>query len=116
MESKLLTKYTEFQQNTSQQEWDINYLGLGLGGEIGELLNEIKKIKRDDNDILTPTRKDKIEKEMGDILWYFVGISNLLNIPIEKIFTSNMEKLENKKEEFIFASNDDLLNLGSPWG
>lgn len=93
MTSNIITKYSEFQQSSSKQDWDINYLAIGLGGEVGELLNEIKKIKRDDNDILTRSRKKKIEKEMGDILWYFFGISNLVNLPVEQILSTNMEKL-----------------------
>ena len=29
---------------------------------------------------------------MGDLLWYFVGISNKLNISLEDLLKTNMEK------------------------
>jgi NTP pyrophosphatase (non-canonical NTP hydrolase) len=87
-----LNEYVKFQKKTSKEDWDLNYLAIGLGGEMGEILNEIKKIKRDDGGELTNMRKKNIEKEMGDLMWYFVGISNKLNISLEELLKTNMDK------------------------
>ena len=66
---------------------------LGLSGEVGEIANEIKKIERDDNNIITDIRKNNIISELGDVMWYFICICNKLNIPIENILNKNIQKL-----------------------
>lgn len=68
-------------------------MALGLGGEVGEVLNEIKKIERDDNNIITPERKQKIILELGDTMWYLQGICNRLECSTETILQANMTKL-----------------------
>ena len=76
----LLTKYKEIQTKSEvKNNFDLKYMGLGLGGEVGEILNEIKKLERDDNNTLTEERRKKIILEMGDMMWYFQGICNRLN-------------------------------------
>ena len=90
----ILEKYCKFQQNTEKKNnFDIKYMALGLGGEVGELLNEIKKLERDDNNIITTQRKEKILLEMGDILWYLQGLGRRFNISIETMLNSNIDKL-----------------------
>jgi NTP pyrophosphatase (non-canonical NTP hydrolase) len=89
----MLKKYSDFQKKTQYEKFDILYMGLGLCGETGELANDIKKIKRDDKNIITKKRKEKIIYEMGDIMWYYFGICNLLDISIEEILEKNIQKL-----------------------
>ena len=100
MQQNIITKYTEFQQESSQQDWDIDYLSIGLAGEVGELLNEIKKSKRDDNNTLTETRINNIEKELGDILWYYIGITRKLGLNLNNIMETNIIKLQNNTNIF----------------
>ena len=45
---------------------DFFYTALALAGEVGELLNKIKKIARDNIQI----EREEIISELGDILWY----------------------------------------------
>ena len=71
-------------------------MAIGLAGEVGEVLNEIKKLERDDGNIVTSERKSKIIEEMGDTMWYFNGILNRLNISFEDILHRNINKLNNK--------------------
>ena len=90
----LLKHYSVFQHNTEKKNnFDIKYMALGLGGEVGELLNEIKKLERDDNNIVTTNRKEKILLEMGDILWYLQGLGRRFDISIETMLNSNIDKL-----------------------
>ena len=89
-------KYQEFQKSTEKQEFDLKYMAIGLAGEVGEVLNEIKKLERDDGNIVTSERKSKIIEEMGDTMWYFNGILNRLNISFEDILHRNINKLNNK--------------------
>lgn len=53
---------------------DKRYPLLGLIGETGEVAEKIKKIMRDDNHIITEEKKQAINKELGDVLWYLANI------------------------------------------
>lgn len=46
------------------------YCALGLIGEAGEIANQVKKIWRDDDGVLTEDRRNKLRDEAGDVLWY----------------------------------------------
>ena len=59
MKKNLINKYHYIQNSTEQKDFSIQYMALGLGGEVGEVQNEIKKLQRDDNNILTNQRKKK---------------------------------------------------------
>ena len=87
-------EYQSFQKKTQKKDFDLKYLALGLGGEVGEVQNEIKKLERDDNNILTQQRKSKIIEEMGDVMWYFSGILNRLDTTIDNVLENNMNKLK----------------------
>jgi len=91
----MITKYSEFQKKTSKKDFSLQYLTLGLVGEVGEVANEIKKLERDDNNVLTPDRENKIILELGDTMWYFFGICNKLNININNILDKNIKKINN---------------------
>ena len=92
----ILKKYELFQKSTEKREFDIKYFALGIGGEVGEVQNEIKKLERDDDNILTKERKDKIIKELGDVMWYITGLCRKIDCDIETILEKNIEKLSNK--------------------
>jgi len=93
-----IDKYAIFQKNTEKNKnFNLQYMAIGLGGEVGEVLNEIKKYERDDNNILSTIRRKKIINEMGDVLWYFQGLCNRLNISILDVMENNIEKIENRK-------------------
>ena len=47
-----------------------DYLALGLIGETGEVAEHVKKYLRDDEGFLTEDRRQKLIKELGDVLWY----------------------------------------------
>jgi hypothetical protein len=46
------------------------YTLLGLCGETGELMNQLKKVIRDDGAVLTVERLGKLIDELGDVCWY----------------------------------------------
>ena len=93
MSNNLLQEYKDFQRKTQIKEFDIKYMALGLGGEVGEVQNEIKKLERDDNNILTDIRRNKIITEMGEVMWYLTGICNELNCSLEDVLNNNISKL-----------------------
>jgi len=61
----------------------------GLGGESGEVVDELKKI--------TMHRKEidvtKMIDEMGDVLWYYVLLMNTLGVDFDQIMEYNTKKL-----------------------
>ena len=92
----------EFVKNQEESEvksnFDLKYMGLGIGGEVGEILNEIKKIERDDDNKITTQRKQKLILELGDVMWYLQGICKRLNVTIEEVLQANITKLKNRNK------------------
>ena len=88
-----MNEYMKFQKSTEIKELDLKYMALGLGGEVGEVLNEIKKLERDDNNIMTSERKIKIIEEMGDVLWYMSAMCNRLDTNFDELIKHNKNKL-----------------------
>jgi len=70
---------------------DLNWQALGLVSEAGEFGNKIKKLK-----YLSTIDRDALSDELGDILWHFSQCCELLNLDIDKILKSSIEKTINK--------------------
>jgi NTP pyrophosphatase (non-canonical NTP hydrolase) len=80
----------------------FEYPVIGLAGEVGELCNQVKKIIRDDGDLLTAlqsSRKAKIQDEIGDILWYVAECCTKFELDMEAIAEGNLEKLAKRASE-----------------
>ena len=88
-----LKKFSIVQKNSEISNFDLKYMAIGLAGEMGEILNEIKKLERDDNNLLNNNRRNKIITEMGDMMWYFEGICRRLNCTIEEVIENNIQKI-----------------------
>jgi NTP pyrophosphatase (non-canonical NTP hydrolase) len=78
----------------------LHYATLGLVGEGGEIANQVKKIKRDDQGVMTDERRMKIVDELGDVLWYAQAIADELMIPggLETIAQLNTQKLAKRAD------------------
>lgn len=63
--------------------------GLGIAGEAGEVADEIKKYAYQGHDL----DKEKLKKELGDVLWYVALTASALSIPLSEIATGNIDKL-----------------------
>lgn len=70
----------------------ITMAALGLAGETGELVDEIKKIVFHKKEY----SRDKIIKEMGDVLWYLAELASAYDIPFEDVATTNIRKLQER--------------------
>lgn len=70
---------------------------LGLNGETGEVSEKFKKIIRDKGGIISEEDKIEIKKELGDVLWYLALISDYMDISLEDVAKSNIEKLASRK-------------------
>lgn len=86
---------------------DCVYPIIGLCGEAGEVANKVKKIFRDDNMILTDSRKEEINHELGDLLWYVAQLATDLGIKLEDVAQSNLEKLNIRMENGKISGDGD---------
>ncbi|MSN26315.1 MAG: nucleotide pyrophosphohydrolase [Geobacter sp.] len=74
---------------------ELEHLLVCLFGEIGELANIVKKIRR--GDFPYSEKSDEVSEEVIDALIYIIKISNYLNIDLEDGF---LRKLAINKERF----------------
>ena len=102
----------EYQEKTSETaiyptEHALWYLGLGLAGEAGEVANNIKKILRDHDGILTEDIRRTLFDELGDCLWYVSELCNWLGYSLEDVLENNIGKLQSRKERGVLSGNGD---------
>ena len=83
------------------------YPMLGLAGEAGEVANKVKKIFRDDGGVIKEERKEEIKKELGDLLWYIAQLATELDMPLDGIASSNIEKLSARLENNTIIGDGD---------
>lgn len=88
-------------------ERGLEYVSLGLCGEAGSVGNQVKKIFRDDNGVLTPARKVAIRRQAGDSLWYLSQICQELGITLEELAAENLAKLSDRKDRGVIHGDGD---------
>lgn len=91
-------------QNTPES---FRYLVYGITGEAGELAEHFKHALRDEQDTLTKERKDKIIKELGDILWYITNLGIELGINLEDIAKNNLNKIQDRLQKGTLKGEGD---------
>lgn len=88
-----LTEYQISAHVTSNQalnhEQGLAMASMGLAGETGEVVDELKKILYHGK----PLDLDKLAKEIGDVLWYVAELCTRLHIKLEGVAQLNLEKL-----------------------
>lgn len=67
----------------------LGWNALGLAGEAGEVADEIKKIIGHGHNL----NKDKLKKELGDVLWYVAALCNDLGLSMGDVAQANIDKL-----------------------
>lgn len=91
-----IKKYQEETKRTlnhqSSDKDRLGELGMGLSGEVGELVNIIKKKIYHQHNI---DLKD-IKEEIGDILWYLSNIANEYKIDLTEVMQENIDKLQKR--------------------
>lgn len=89
------------------EEHRILFLTLGLTGEAGEVANQVKKVYRDDNGVVSPERREKIIKELGDVLWYMATLCVDLNITMGEIASRNIDMLADREKRGTLGGDGD---------
>jgi NTP pyrophosphatase (non-canonical NTP hydrolase) len=80
------------------EKLNLATLGLGIAGEAGEVADIIKKIVGHGHPLDVPT-KDKLNKELGDVLWYVATLCYALNLQMEDVAEANIYKLRTRYPE-----------------
>ena len=75
---------------------------LGLVGEAGEVAEKIKKVIRDGN-----TDLSVIQKELGDVIFYWYAMHGALKLDPEETIKMNMEKLTSRNERGVIQGSGD---------
>ena len=75
---------------------------LGLTGEAFEVSEKIKKLFRDNR-----IDDDAVLKELGDVLFYTVALSNIFGGSLIKIIELNMEKLNARVKNGTLQGSGD---------
>lgn len=70
---------------------------LGLIGEIGEVIEHVKKDRRP-GERRKPLTKEKLIDESGDVLWYFTRFLSENGITLSEVMEYNIKKLEKRHD------------------
>lgn len=65
---------------------------MGLNGESGEVIDAVKKHMFQGHAL----DKDKIIKELGDVMWYVAEVCSSLDISLDEVLEKNIEKLQKR--------------------
>lgn len=74
----------------------LQYAGLGLVGEAGEVAGAIKKVIRDNNGELDDERAAAIADELGDVLWYVARVADAIGITLATVADLNLQKVQHR--------------------
>jgi NTP pyrophosphatase (non-canonical NTP hydrolase) len=92
VESKILTEGTDrLAENT-----------LGLVGEAGEVAEKVKKRFRDGK-----LDRQAIQKELGDVFFYWMSLHNLLGLCPDHTIDVNVAKLTDREERGVLRGSGD---------
>ena len=82
------------------------YAAMGLAGEVGELLNKMKKVLRGD---YGEGGLDKaiVEDELGDVLWYMTALADEYGLSLEDVARRNLMKLKDRQERDVIKGSGD---------
>jgi len=106
-----MNEYQNLASRTAQFETDkfnpLIYTVLGLAGETGEVVEKVKKILRNDDAEVSEEKREELKKELGDVLWYLSQCSRVLGFDLEDVAQANINKLADRKERGVIASEGD---------
>jgi len=74
------------------KDWEGTDWGCAIAGEVGELCNAIKKLKRGDGNI------EKVRKELGDVLTYADLLANYFGFDLEKVIIDRFNYVSDRRK------------------
>jgi NTP pyrophosphatase (non-canonical NTP hydrolase) len=104
MEGKEYQKLAMKTLNPSLTKKDMLVNGvMGLNGESGEVIDIVKKHMFQGHEL----DKDKIKKELGDVMWYVAEVCEALDLSLDEVMEGNIEKLA-KRFKDGFTVNESI--------
>ncbi len=66
-----------------------------------------KKAIRDDAGAITDERRAALGKELGDVLWYLAQLASELELDLDEIARTNLEKLLSRQRRGVLSGSGD---------
>lgn len=85
----------------------VIYTVIGMANEAGEALGVVKKMMRDDGNVLTEEKRKKLIDETSDVVWYIARVCTELGITMEELFKINHDKLEDRLARNVIQGSGD---------
>ena len=100
--------YKEFTRTTAQypKEVEMEYLMIGLANEVGEVLGKFKKHLRGDKMVVQDVN-DALVAELGDVMWYFARILDVLGVSFYEVMVNNISKLHSRQARDVIKGDGD---------
>jgi NTP pyrophosphatase (non-canonical NTP hydrolase) len=92
----------------------ITLPALGLVGEIGSLLSEVKKKQRDSAAYVS--YESAVLEEFGDTLWYLATVARIVDVPLASLFLGQIDSVSSTGEKLAFSAlqPQHVLKLNTP--
>lgn len=104
-------EYDDFIKTTAIYPKDkkVIYPAFGLAGEVGEIMEKLKKIMRGGGDVqnIDSENIEELKKELGDVIWYISAISSDLGFTLDDVINKNIEKLSSRKDRGVIHGEGD---------
>lgn len=102
-----LKDYQEFTPTTAQypKKFAREYLSTGIAAEGGEVAGVYAKYFR--GDYTSTVLKEKLKKELGDVMWFVSQICKEEGFKMQEILDLNVEKLTKRVEEGTIKGDGD---------
>lgn len=104
-----MDKYQAEASTTAKYPEDsgLVYCVLGLASEAGEVAGKLKKAIRDENGVLSESRKEDLLSELGDVLWYCSMVALELDATLSSVAQANLNKLFDRKDRGVIGGDGD---------
>ena len=105
-----LTEYQREAAGFAEFAPDSIYPFLGLAEEAGEACGKVAKWIRRNGDAgvyRDPVLRERIEKELGDVLWMTAACAAMFRLDLGKVAKSNIAKLSDRKARGVIVGEGD---------
>lgn len=85
----------------------VTYTVLGLTSEAGEVASLMKRVYRDHDGEINADTIEKFKKELGDVLWYVSRCAEELDLALDDIAVTNLERLAQRKAHGTLKGEGD---------
>lgn len=102
-------QYQELALRTANEDRPLEFYHrvLGLVGEAGEIAEKVKKLIRDKDGKPSSLDAEDMKKELGDVLWYIATLADYLDVSLEDVAKTNIDKLASRQERGALKGSGD---------